>query len=263
MLGAALFGTSAESREFTNHVGMRMVLLQPGEFVMGSHDSAERTAAAYGGKAEWFSDEKPRNRVAITRPFYISKHPVTQEQYEALTGANPSMHRSPGNPVENVSWFDAVEFCRKLSRIENRAYRLPTEAEWEYACRAGSDSAFHFGNESGRLGEYAWFRENSSRPMPVGKKEPNRWGLHDMLGNVWEWCADSYLPYSRRVGLLARLVITPDPVFEEPGARHVLRGGSWESAPYGLRSAARLADSPETKRGVYGFRVVMEYKNEM
>src|SRR5262249_50631109 len=155
-------------------------------------------------KREWFDAEQPQHTVTITRPFYLGSRPVTQAQYQAVMGNNPSHFKgSPDLPVECVSWFDAIAFCNKLSEKENRmpcyrsdnaavrffggndGYRLPTEAEWEYACRAGSSTLYPFGDDPSALGEYAWNDKNSDgKTHAVGQKKPNAWGLHDMLGNV-------------------------------------------------------------------------------
>src|SRR5262249_18504999 len=154
---------------------------------------------------------KPQHRVRITRPFYLGVTEVTQGQYQAVMGENPSQFKTSDDlPVDNVSWFDAVKFCDRLSERENRkpcylidgdqvsitggnGYRLPTEAEWEYACRAGSATAFGFGDDEARLGGLAWFSGNSGgKTHPVAQRQANAFGLYDMHGNVWEWCWDAY-----------------------------------------------------------------------
>ncbi|HUT94607.1 MAG TPA: SUMF1/EgtB/PvdO family nonheme iron enzyme [Thermoguttaceae bacterium] len=233
-----------------NSIGMKMVLMPAGEFMMGSPDSDP------AGR----DDEKPQHLVRITRPFYLGIYPVTQAEYERVIGANPSHFQGdPNRPVETVSWSDAKKFCDKLSALpEEQAaghlYRLPTEAEWEYACRAGSATRYSFGDPAGSLRGYAWWRANSGGTThPVGKKKPNAWGLHDMHGNVYEWCADFYLHnyYSQSP--------PSDPSGPSFGVNHVLRGpscGSVVGAPAVFRCAHR-SDSfaPNTRGQTCGIRV--------
>ena len=163
-----------------------MVLIPAGEFLIGSTDSDP--GAEVG--------EKPQHVVRITKPFYLGIYAVTQEHYERVMRANPSYFISPNRPVQEVSWEDASEFCRRLSALPEEetaghVYRLPTEAEWEYACRAGTTTRYSFSDSPESLGDYAWWAENSDRGThPVGEKKPNAWRLHDMHGNVLE-CARS------------------------------------------------------------------------
>ena len=235
---------------------MKLVLIPAGEFLMGSPDSDK----------DALDIEKPQHRVRITRPFYLGVYEVTQGQYRAVTGENPSHFKGSDDlPVESVSWIAAIAFCNKLSEREGlkpyhqlgavsqsggEGYRLPTEAEWEYACRAGSTTRYNFGDDAARLGEYAWFRDNSGgKTHPVGQKRPNAWGLYDMHGNVWEWCWDGYDPgYYRQ---------TPgaDPVGPSQAAFRVLRGGSWDSYPRNARSASRYILPPALRNNFVGFRL--------
>ena len=179
---------------------------------------------------------------------------VTQEQYQKVMGTNPSQFKGPQNPVEKVSWADAVEFCGKLSampaeKTAGHVYRLPTEAEWEYACRSGTTTAYGFGDDASRLGDYGWFDGNSdSSTHPVGEKKPNAWGLYDMHGNVWEWCQDWYGDYPSGS--------TTDPTGPSSGSFRVDRGGSWCSSAGYCRSAYRYRNAPESRGNFLGFRVL-------
>ena len=193
------------------------------------------------------------HKVTLTKPFEIGVYEVTQEQYKKVMGTNPSDFSGPQNPVENVSWDDAVDFCGKLSALPGEesagyVYRLPTEAEWEYACRAGTTTEYSFG-DSDSLGDYAWYDTNSGKTThPVGQKHPNAWGLYDMHGNVWEWCQDCHADYPS--GSVA------DPTGPSSGSFRVARGGSWFYAAGDCRSANRRRDSPSYRNSSLGFRVV-------
>ncbi|HUT32377.1 MAG TPA: SUMF1/EgtB/PvdO family nonheme iron enzyme [Planctomycetota bacterium] len=225
----------ASGEIITNSIGIRLRLIPAGRFLMGSNK---------GG-----NDEKPVHEVTIAKPFYIGVHPVTQAEYERVMKANPSHFKGPNRPVETVSWNDAVEFCRALSEIEHRAYRLPTEAEWEYACRAGSTAEYCFGDDEAMLGEYAWFDGNSGgQTHDVGQKKPNAWGLNDMHGNVWEWCSDWHHLYEATT--------QSDPVGPASGGYRVLRGGSWNDNPWFLRSAHRPRNTPDRRYYSFGFRLL-------
>ena len=156
-------------------VNLEMVSIPGGSFMMGSNT---------------FEDTQPIHKVTI-KPFYIGKYQVTQAQWKAVMNGNPSGFTGDSLPVETVSWYDTQEFCKELSRITGREYRLPSEAEWEYAARAGSKSDYCFDDDEISLGEYAWYEQNSDgKTHPVGMRKPNYWGLYDVQGNVWEWCAD-------------------------------------------------------------------------
>jgi formylglycine-generating enzyme required for sulfatase activity len=224
---------------YANSIGMEFALIPAGEFMMGSPDADK----------EAFKGEKPQHRVTISKPFYLGKYMVTQAQWEAVMGNNPSKFNGLNNPVENVSWDDVQEFIKKLNQKEGgNKYRLPTEAEWEYAARAGMTSTYSFGDDAGALGRYAWYKGNSGETThPVGGKEPNAWGLYDMHGNVWEWVQDWYGGYA---GSSAT-----DPRGPSSGSFRVLRGGSWGSDAGGCRSARRSCDTPGGRDLTLGFRL--------
>ena len=222
---------------------MEMVLIPAGKFLMGSPDSDKNAQG----------DEKPQHRVRITKPFYLGKYVVTQEQWEAVMGSNPSQFKGPKNPVDSVSWDDCQQFLDKLNAKSGPGgakFQLPTEAQWEYACRAGSTTRYCFGDEESGLGEYAWYGANShEKTHPVGEKKPNAWGLYDMHGNVDEWCAEWH-----DGGYYAGSP-TDDPTGPTTGSGRVRRGGG-RSSPAGFcRSAYRLWHSPEDRLIDLGFRV--------
>ena len=221
----------------TNSIGMKLVYIPAGEFMMGG---TKKTS------------EKPVHNVCISKGFFMGVYEVTQAQYREIMGTNPSYFKGDNNPVEKVSWNDATEFCRKLSEKDSRVYTLPTEVQWEYACRAGSTTVFSFGNSESSFGDYAWYLSNSGyKTHPVGQKKPNEFGLYDMHGNVWEWCRDWYGDdyYSNSSGI--------DPQGPDTGTARVLRGGSWSNDPKGCRSAFRLRITPVNSGDHLGFRVVM------
>jgi len=229
--------------EATNSIGMKLRLIPAGEFMMGSPETESERAG-----------RETQHRVSITKPFYLGETEVTQEQYQKVMGKNPSHFKGPQNPVETVSWDDAVEFCRKLSampaeKTAGHVYRLPTEAEWEYACRTGTKTAYGFGDDASRLGDYGWFRGNSdSTTHPVGEKKPNAWDLYDMHGNVWEWCQDWYGDYPSGSAT--------DPTGATSGSSRVIRGGGWSFIAGYCRSAYRGWAPPEYRRSTLGFRVL-------
>ena len=223
-----------------NTIDMVLVPIPPGEFAMGSPTS----------EADRLGDET-QHLVRITKPFYLSVHEVTQAQYERVMGSNPSSSKGPTKPVEQVIWNDAVAFCGKLSDEEGVEYRLPTEAEWEYACRAGASAAYSFGNNERQLPQYAWYSGNSNiTTHPVGELKPNAWGLFDMHGNVYEWCQDLYGPYER-------LQVVSDPIGPASGDHgRVLRGGAFYSQPKNVRGANRSHNNqPGNRSHDLGFRL--------
>jgi formylglycine-generating enzyme required for sulfatase activity len=219
-------------------LGLRMVWVKPDSFRMGSPESEE-------GR---YSDEGPVHDVTLDG-FWLGKHEVTQAQYEAVTGKNPSHFKGASLPVETVRWDDAMDFCRRLSQRTGKTYTLPSEAQWEYACRAGSQTRFCFGDSDSGLDAYAWYSGNSgSKTHPVGEKSPNAWGLHDMHGNVWEWCSDWDGPYSSGS--------VRNPTGPSDGSDRVLRGGGWGGSPQGCRSAYRYGYTPGDSYVFLGFRVL-------
>jgi formylglycine-generating enzyme required for sulfatase activity len=253
-----------------NGVKLEMVRIPAGEFLMGSTD--EEVQAAYEDTKRYnsrrtldsFGSEKPKHRVTIDYDFYLSQFEVTQTQWRAVMGKNPSYFQDCGDcPVDQVSWNDAREFCQKLSQLIGREYRLPSEAEWEYACRAGTTTVFAFGDSISSLqANFAGTSPFGNAPkgpylqktVKVGSYQPNAFGLYDMHGNVWEWCedllSDSYegLPTDGSPNLSKGLNKGT------PGLR-VLRGGSWYFYGLYLRSADRSAGSPDNRSLLNGFRV--------
>jgi formylglycine-generating enzyme required for sulfatase activity/N-acetylneuraminic acid mutarotase len=222
----------------TNSIGMKFAYIPPGRFLRGT--PWEKPDRQY--------DERP-HAVRITKPFRIGVTEVTQAQWEAVMGVNRSNFRGADLPVEKISWREAVEFCERLSRKEARTYRLPTEAEWEYACQAGATGPFA---GTGRLDDMAWYDGNSGGTThPIGTKQPNAWGLYDTHGNVAEWCSDIYdADYPKTEAV--------DPVGPCEGLDRVIRGGSWAHFPLGCRSAARNSAPPSYQFRETGFRVVLE-----
>jgi formylglycine-generating enzyme required for sulfatase activity len=249
------FGFASEAAFTVPELGLKMVWIKPGTFMMGSpkkeksrdlNETRHRVTLTKGYLNE------TRHRVTLTKGYWMGKYEVTQAQYKAVTGKNPSEFAGANRPVETVSWGDAVAFCRKLTERERRAgrlpgngeYRLPTEAEWEYACRAGT-----VGKYAGELDAMAWHGGNSSQQThEVGRKRPNAWGLYDMHGNVWEWCADWYGDYPTGA--------VTDPTGSERGSYRVYRGGSWDGAARGCRSAYRYGPSPGLRWFILGFRLL-------
>ncbi|MHB8971759.1 MAG: formylglycine-generating enzyme family protein [Pirellulaceae bacterium] len=225
-----------------NSIGMTLVLIPSGEFQMGSP-----------GTEVGRDDDEQAHRVRITKSFHLAVHEVTQSQYESVMAVNPSHFKGPQHPVATVSWDNAVEFCDKLSALPEekaagRSYCLPTEAEWEYACRAGSTTQFSFGDDAAELGNHAWFKDNSAATThPVGEKRPNAWGLYDMHGNVLEWCADWFGEYSASPA--------DDPTGPSTGTDRVTRGGSWDYAASLCRAADRDKRLPGVRNLGLGFRV--------
>jgi len=221
-----------------NGIGMKLVLIPAGEFMMGCTESPQGMWRTFGPPA---ADEYPQHKVRITKPFYLGVYEVTQAEYEKVMGRDPSYFKGASNPVERVDWHDAKKFCKKLSAKEGKTYRLPTEAEWEYACRAGSTTLYSFGDTSAGLDYYAWGTWNSDRQShQVGQKEPNTWGLYDMHGNVWEWCADRY--DSQYYANSPK----DDPTGPPSGTLRVVRGGGWDCTGHRCLSSTRQGSWPRS-----------------
>ena len=238
---------------------LEMVKIDPGSFTMGS-PSAER------GRG---SDESPQHQVTITEAFYLGKYEVTQAQWEAVMGSNPASSYGVGNdyPAHTVSWNDCQTFIENLNGMGLGTFRLPTEAEWEYACRAGTDTRFSFGDalecaDTGDsycsiMDEYMWWRGNRTYggeqdgSKEVGRKLPNPWGLYDMHGNLWEWCSDWYGSYPSGSQV--------DPEGPTSGSYRVLRGGYWYGYAQYCRSAFRYFYSPGYRYGSIGVRLLRSY----
>jgi formylglycine-generating enzyme required for sulfatase activity len=228
---------------FTNSIGMKFVLIPAGTFMMGGDKRKEKP----------YKRELPAHQVTISKPFYLSAYELTQTQWEDMMGYNPSMFKGKNNPVEIVSWLDAQDLIKELNRKEGHSrYRLPTEAEWEYAARAGTTTAFYFGSDEFELGAHAWFLDNSQKKThPVGKKGANPWGLYDMLGNVWEftgdWLDGDYYASSPSV----------DPTGPPTGTRRVVRGCGFISYYNYCRSAFRDAFEEPNSNHVNGIRLAI------
>lgn len=252
--------------EYTNSIGMKFRLIPPGEFTMGSTD--EETVEALqvaGGDTKWkahLRSERPPRKMVISQPFYLGVTEVTQEQYQQVTGNNPSLFAASGSkathvagletsafPVEAVTWHEAMQFCRQLQEREHlpgtAAYSLPTEDRWEFACRAGTASRYFTGDDGAQLDQVAWLGQNADgRPHRTGELRANAFGLHDVHGNVWEWTADEW-------------ILPPNAPSELPAGQRVLRGGDWTAQPTSCRSAHRHADLPTARYGSVGFRVAL------
>lgn len=223
-----------------NGVKLEMIYIPGGSFLMGSPEGVGH------------SSEHPQRRVTLS-PFYIGKYPVTQAQWKAMMGENPSHFKGDDLPVESVAWHDAVKFCEVISKRTGGAYRLPAEAEWEYACRAGSTGRYCFGDDESLLGEYAWYDEDSGgKTHPVGKRTPNAWGLFDMHGNVWEWCEDDWHDSYNNAPKDGRAWV------DRPsrGSARVFRGGGWDYDAVYCRSALRNRDTPGLRALNLGFRLL-------
>lgn len=247
----------------TNSIGMKLAPIPEGEFQMGSPASEQDR-----------NENEQQHRVRVTRPFYMGIYPVTQAEYQRVMGSNPSWFSANGGgkeqvagqatdrfPVEQVAWIDAWEFCRKLSRKEGKKYRLPTEAEWELACRAGTSTPYSFGQRSNGAeancnGDEPYGTTtkgpNMKRTTAVGSYQPNGYGLHEMHGNVMQWCSDWFDPayYANSP--------TNEPAGPDATTFHAMRGGAWDMPALYGRSADRHHGEPLLRRSDLGFRVLRE-----
>lgn len=236
------------NKRLRNRWDMEFVLIPAGEFEMGSSSIVE---------------ESPKHPVRISNPFYMQVSEVTREQWKAVMGYDPSSHGasdaffsdSDKLPINNVSWNDCVKFVKKLNSFPDRIgnYRLPTEAEWEYACRAGNDGMYFMGCSPGQLTEYAWMSYNSKgKAHPVGEKNPNPWGLLDIYGNVSEWCQDAYGVFHASLQI--------NPVGFGKSAYRIHRGGNFTSDLGSCRSSYRGYDVPSKSAPWLGFRLALDLK---
>jgi len=258
LLISSLVGNPSYAESWRNSLDMRFVRIPAGSFVMGNPQVDETAFELPDGDVQSIQDETPAHPVRISRDFWLGATEVTQGQWLKLMGTRPGpaalWRRKDWQrlPVVSISWNDAQRFIRKLNAQEKtKAYRLPSEAEWEYAARAGSTNARPFPKE--KLDDYAWYLQNSQdEPQAVASKPANAWGLHDTLGNAWEWVADRYSE-----NYYARAPAT-DPQGPGSGTQRVRRGGSYHCEPYLMRVNYRAADTPDTRYSVLGFRVLRE-----
>ncbi len=230
--------------EVVNTMGMRFRLIPPGTYTMGSPPDEE-------GR----NKTEPPHEVRIPHPFYMSIHEVTQGQWDTLMDSDPSYFEGKQRPVEEITWYDCLRFLEKLCKHENVEwgnYRLPTEQEWEYSCRAGTSTAFVCGNTAEKLNLYAVYKKVTVYGTePVGKRLPNAWGLFNMHGNVWEWCLTQYYKYDS------------SPVPDEWRGARAIRGGNWQTKAVECRSANRARLGPTSHGNVLGFRIVREIPQEL
>jgi formylglycine-generating enzyme required for sulfatase activity len=232
----------AHAEEITNSIGVKLRLIPAGTFRMGDADD---------------DADNPAHPVTITTPFYLGENEVTNAEWKQVMKRVPGRSKDDDAPVSNVSWDDANKFCWMLTslpeeRAAGRLYRLPTEAEWEYACRGGTTTVFSYGNDESLLDDHGWFSGNSANDLhPVGEKKPNPWGLHDMHGNVWEWCSDFFSKAPVSTGPVT------DPQGPADGSTRVRRGGGWEDDAQTCTSSHRLGNGPSKRDDAIGFRIVM------
>ncbi len=221
-------------------ISIEMVRVEVGTFVMGTASEMN----------ESYEDERPTHQVTLTNNYYIGKYEVTQALWKAVMGNNPSNFKGDNLPVENVSWKDCQEFLSKLNNTTGKTFRLPTEAEWEYAARGGKKSRGYQYSGSSNLSDVAWYEDNSgNKTHDVGSKQANELGIYDMSGNVWEWCQDKYGKYSSSS--------QTNPTGANSGSKRVIRGGSWEIIDWGCRSSCRIGSTPDDRGSGLGLRLVL------
>ena len=234
------FGGNTISIPVKNGISIDMVKVEAGTFMMGATSEMKKP----------YTDEKPVHQVTLTNDYYMGKYEVTQALWQAVMGSNPSKFKSRNLPVEQVSWDDCQEFINKLNSITGRRFRLPTEAEWEYAARGGKKSKGYQYSGSSKMSEVAWYTANSgSKTHPVGKKQANELGLYDMTGNVLEWCQDWYGSY------VSSSQTNPTGAFS--GFFRVFRGGSWYGNAGNCRSSCRDSYNPDNRNFDLGLRLVL------
>jgi formylglycine-generating enzyme required for sulfatase activity len=240
---ASILHAPSRSVDLGGGVQLEFVLIPAGSFIMGSDENTGD------------GDESPQHKVIFTRPFYLGKYEVTQEQWEKIMAHNPSHFKGAKLPVETVSWNDCQRFLAKLHEKTKLPFALPTEAQWEYACRAGTTTTWSFGGNDAAIRDYAWQTGNSQgTPHPVGEKKPNPWNLYDMHGNVGEWCADWYVKHAYP----GEDVKDPrGPAAPLNGSR-VVRGGAWGDPSDYLRCAYRNCNGPNDATYGIGLRCVLE-----
>lgn len=246
-LSGMLVNSTAQAVDHKSFAGITFVKIEPGCFDMGRDKDLKESSES----------ELPKHKVCIKQPYYLGETEVTQKQWESVMDNNPSKSKGLSKPVEKVNWTDVQEFIKRLNAKEGgNHFRLPTEAEWEYAARAGSSTLYSFGDDPKELAKYAWFGNEGygGTSHEVAQKPANAWGLYDMHGNVWEWVQDWYGPtyYSA----------SPDvnPVGPESGQYRVYRGGSWVSKAVTSRSAARYSGLPSSRTNDLGFRLARDYQ---
>ncbi|MBI2431580.1 MAG: formylglycine-generating enzyme family protein [Candidatus Hydrogenedentes bacterium] len=231
-----------------------------GTFLQGGELTPQETVTLVRGREEWYADEHPAHEVTLGEGFWISRMEITRAQWSKVMGSRPWGGEADADqtqdlvlPATHVSWKDANLFVAALNKLGRGTFSLPTEAQWEYACRAGTTTPYFFGQDAAAMGDFAWYRENTQAvkemwPHQVASKQANAWGIYDLLGNVEEWCLDFYAPYAGAAGT--------DPAGPERGDYAVVRGGAYHTFPAYLRSASRSSLRTDVAREYTGFRIV-------